>query len=71
MLQMMRQPENPTCFTFPYNLMLHFRIVDIGGAYPHVQVQRIFVVQDSASNIVGDVEMVSEGIVLKVLDCLL
>ena len=63
--------KNPTCCTSPYNLLLLIiGVVDRDGACPHGHVEGIFVEQDNAARMVGDVEMVREGIVLEVLDCL-
>ena len=44
--------------------------MNVDGAYSHVGVEGIFVEQYSATSTVGDVVMVREGIVLRVLDCL-
>ena len=43
--------------------------MNVDGAYSHVGVEGIFVEQYSAASTVGDVVMVREGIVLRVLDC--
>ena len=57
-----RQPENPTCVTFPNNLLQPmFWVMDVDRAYPHVWVEGILVEQDSAASTVGDVKTVCEG----------
>ena len=54
--------DSPEGCTFLRNLLLPiFGVVDIDGACPHGQVEGIFVEQDSAARMVGDVENGSWG----------
>ena len=52
----------------PNNLLLPmFSVVDVDRGCPHVWAKSIFVEQDSAASIVGDVETVCEAFVLQIL----